>query len=171
MSIVTGAKLCTLKDLEDFSPEEIFGKFIFKTGISKRIVVTEFDTQIIGPDGDKEMIKQRLVDIKRRIKIEDYKPILDRLKQRLNYLEGKTGIITVGGYTEVEVADNRDKIVDCLNSCRSAIEHGILPGGGTAFLHALKVLNNVNHENSDMNAGNKIFKEAIIVRIYNLRIH
>ncbi len=97
--------------------------------------------------------------------MEDYKPICDRLKQRLNYLEGKTGIITVGGYTEVEIAENRDKIVDCLNSCRSAIENGILPGGGTAFIHALKVLKNINYENTDMIAGFKIFKEAIIVNI------
>ncbi len=118
---------------------------------------------MIGPGGDKDDIKIKLNDLRNRIRNEDSKDHKDRLKQRLNNLEGKTGMILVGGYSEVEVSENRDKIVDCLNSCKSAIEHGILPGGGTAFIHALKVLDNLNFNNADINTGVKIFKEAIIV--------
>lgn len=62
------------------------------------------------------------------------------LKKRLSNLEGKTAIIAVGGITEAEVGETRDKIVDCLNSCKSAMETGILSGGGTSFIHGIRIL-------------------------------
>jgi chaperonin GroEL len=161
IATVTGSKLCTRNDLYEFSPEEIFG-------VCKKATIAEYETLLIGPAGDKEEIRLKLNDLRNRIRTEDSKVVKGRLKQRLSNLEGKTGLILVGGYTEVEVSENRDKIIDCLNSCKSAIEHGILPGGGTAFIHALKVLDTLKYDNVDINAGIKIFKEAIIVILTNL---
>jgi chaperonin GroEL len=118
---------------------------------------------LVGPKGDKDEIKAKLVDLKNRIRLEDYKPIKERLQQRVNNIEGKTGIILIGGYTEAEISETRDKIVDCLNSCRSGISDGILPGGGTCFIHALRALETIKTDNNDINCGVKIFYEAIQV--------
>ena len=90
--------------------------------------------------GDKKEIKERLNDLREKIKNEENKNLKEVMKKRLSNLEGKTAIIAVGGLTEVEVAENRDKIIDCLNSCKSAIDNGILPGGGTSFIHVVKIL-------------------------------
>lgn len=79
-------------------------------------------------------------NLKSKIKNEENKNIKEVLKKRLSNLEGKTAIIAVGGITEAEVGENRDKIIDCLNSCKSAMESGILPGGGTSFIHGIRVL-------------------------------
>lgn len=78
--------------------------------------------------------------LKSKIKNEENKNLKEILKKRLSNLEGKTAIIAVGGITESEVGENRDKIIDCLNSCKSAMETGILPGGGTSFIHGIRVL-------------------------------
>lgn len=83
--------------------------------------------------------------LKYKLKNEENKNVKEVLRKRLANLEGKTAIVAVGGHTEVEMGENRDKIIDCLNSCKSALENGILPGGGTAFIHSLKVLE--NHHN------------------------
>jgi chaperonin GroEL len=137
---------------------------VITLGTCEKATITEFDSLLIGPAGDREEIKQKLIDLKHRVKLEDYKPVKERLQLRVNNIEGKTGLILVGGYTEVEICETRDKIVDCLNSCRSAIREGILPGGGTCFIHASKAIENLKLDNNDMNVGIKIFYEAIQVR-------
>lgn len=134
---MTGSKLIKLEDLkcdeDSFIPEEIFG-------FSKRAILTEFETNLTGTMGDKDLISERLEDLRYKIRTEENKNLKEVMKKRLSYLEGKTAIIAVGGLTEVEVAENRDKIIDCLNSCKSAIDNGILPGGGTSFIHVIRIL-------------------------------
>ncbi len=93
-----------------------------------------------GTKGDKDEIKERFNILKYKIKNEENKYRKEIFKKRFSNLEGKTAIIAVGGITESEVGENRDKIVDCLNSCKSAMECGILPGGGTSFIHGIQVL-------------------------------
>lgn len=134
-----------------------------------------------GTKGDKEDIKERLNILKAKIKSEENKNIKEVLKKRLSNLEGKTAIIAVGGITESEVGENRDKIVDCLNSCKSAMESGILPGGGTSFIHGIKVLEDrlkqykndenfftENHKkiNYDCIVGMSVFIEALKVNYF-----
>jgi chaperonin GroEL (HSP60 family) len=113
---------------------------IYFLGSSKRATFSEFETILTGTKGDKDEIKQRLNILKSKIKNEENKNLKEILKKRLSNLEGKTAIITVGGITESEVGENRDKIIDCLNSCKSAMESGILSGGGTSFVHGIKIL-------------------------------
>jgi chaperonin GroEL len=85
-------------------------------------------------------------------------------------MEGRNAVITVGGFTEVEIAENRDKIVDCLNSCKTALDEGIIPGGGACFIHALSSLENMKFDNIDMNVGVNIFRTSIIVFLHFLKI-
>jgi len=118
--------------------------------------------------------------LKTKIKNEENKSIKEVLQRRLSNLEGKTAIITVGGVTESEVGENRDKIVDCLNSCKSAIDSGILPGGGTSFIHGISALEEIlikykNNEdlikekcnkNYDYVIGINVFIEALKVKLF-----
>lgn len=97
-----------------------------------------------------------MINLKSKIKNEENKNIKEVLKKRLSNLEGKTSIIAVGGFTESEVGENRDKIVDCLNSCKSAMESGILPGGGTSFIHGIRILEERLQEYKN---DEKLFKE------------
>jgi chaperonin GroEL len=102
--------------------------------------LSDFETNLTGTKGDKYEIKERLDDLREKINKEENKNLKEVMKRRLSNLEGKTAIIAIGGLSEIEVAENRDKIIDCLNSCKSAIDNGILPGGGTSFIHVIKIL-------------------------------
>lgn len=129
---------------------------LIKKGYSKRATVSEYETILTGTKGNKEEIRERLIALKANINKEENKNSKEVLKKRLANLEGKTAIIAVGGITEAEVGENRDKIVDCLNSCKSALESGILPGGGTSFIHAIKIL---EEELKIFKDDEKLFKE------------
>ena len=91
----------------------------------------------------------------------------DVIKSRISRLEGKSAIIGIGGFTDAEKSENRDKIIDSLNSCKSALENGILPGGGTPYIHSLKILESLiakeNNNTEDFIAGIKVFHMSIIV--------
>ena len=83
------------------------------------------------------------------------------LSVKIGFGVGKMSIIYVGGVTPVEVAENRDKIVDALNSCQTSLETGILPGGGTSYIHGLKILEKLKFDNHNMNVGVNIFYQAL----------
>ena len=137
---MTGATPVKLLDLKSFENKIL--------GSATQCIITEFETVLVGCNGDKNQISKRLSDLKYQLKTCSNDKILSKLlKQRISRLEGKSAIITVGGFTEVEINENRDKIIDGLNTCKSALEEGILPGGGTAYIHALKVLENLYLQN------------------------
>jgi len=124
-----------------------------------------------GTKGEKDDIQKRLNVLRAKIKNEENKNLKEILQRRLSNLEGKTAIITVGGITEVEVGENRDKIVDCLNSCKSAIESGILPGGGTSFIHGIRVLEEIlikykNNEDFILEKCNKNYDYVIGINVF-----
>ena len=103
-------------------------------------MLNEYETNLTGTKGEQDKIIERLEDLRSKINKEENKNLKEVMKRRLSNLEGKTAIIAIGGFSEIEVAENRDKIIDCLNSCKSAIDNGILPGGGTSFIHVIKIL-------------------------------
>jgi chaperonin GroEL len=130
-------------------------------GTAKKVRITKDDTTIIDGSGKKSDITARVNQIKQQIEetTSDYDK--EKLQERLAKLAGGVAVIRVGGATEVEVKEKKDRVDDALNATKAAVEEGILPGGGTALLYATKALAGVTGENEDQNAGVAIVRKAI----------
>ena len=130
-------------------------------GTAKKVRITKDDTTIIGGAGKKNDIAARVGQLKQQIDetTSDYDK--EKLQERLAKLAGGVAVIRVGGATEVEVKEKKDRIDDALNATKAAVEEGILPGGGVALLYATKALNGLSGLNEDENAGIAIVLKAI----------
>ena len=130
-------------------------------GSAKKVAITKDDTTIIDGAGDKDAITARVAQI--RAQIEDTTSDYDKekLQERLAKLAGGIAVIRVGGATEIEVKERKDRVDDALNATRAAVQEGVVPGGGVALIHAGKVLVKLKGENSDQDAGIKIVRRAI----------
>jgi chaperonin GroEL len=129
-------------------------------GKAKRVTITKDDTTIVRGGGKKEEIEARVGQIKQQI--EDTTSDYDRekLQERLAKLAGGVAVIKVGGATEIEVKEKKDRVDDALNATRAAVEEGIVPGGGVALLHASKGIK-VKGDNDDQEAGINIVRRAL----------
>ncbi|MCC8946536.1 chaperonin GroEL [Bradyrhizobium sp. Arg62] len=132
-------------------------------GRAKKVVIDKENTTIVNGAGAKKDIEARVTQI--RAQIEETTSDYDRekLQERLAKLAGGVAVIRVGGATEVEVKERKDRVDDALHATRAAVEEGILPGGGVALLRALKALDGVKTANSDQKAGVDIVRRAIQV--------
>ncbi|MBV9330506.1 MAG: chaperonin GroEL [Alphaproteobacteria bacterium] len=130
-------------------------------GTAKKVRIDKDNTTIIDGAGKKSEIQARVGQIKTQIEetTSDYDK--EKLQERLAKLAGGVAVIRVGGATEVEVKEKKDRVDDALNATKAAVEEGILPGGGAALLYATKALNGVTGDNDDQNAGVAIIKKAI----------
>jgi len=130
-------------------------------GRAKRVRVEKENTTIVEGAGSKKDIDGRIGQIKAQIEetTSDYDK--EKLQERLAKLAGGVAVIRVGGATEVEVKEKKDRVDDALHATRAAVEEGILPGGGVPLLRAMKVLANVKHENDDQKTGVEIVRRAI----------
>ena len=129
-------------------------------GTSKRVNISKDDTTIVDGAGSKADIEARVSQIRRQI--EDTSSDYDRekLQERLAKLAGGVAVIKVGGATEVEVKERKDRVDDALNATRAAVEEGILPGGGTALLRAAQAIT-AKGLNADEQAGIDIVRKAL----------
>ena len=129
-------------------------------GTAKRINITKDDTVVVDGAGKKKDIEGRVAQIRRQI--EDTSSDYDRekLQERLAKLAGGVAVIKVGGATEVEVKERKDRVDDALNATRAAVEEGIVPGGGTALLRAAQNIDTVG-VNDDEKAGIDIVRKAL----------
>src|SRR5271168_2525237 len=130
-------------------------------GTAKKVRITKDDTTIIDGSGKKADIQSRVAQIKAQIEetTSDYDK--EKLQERLAKLAGGVAVIRVGGATEVEVKEKKDRVDDALNATKAAVEEGILPGGGAALLYATKALAGLTGDNEDQNAGIAIVRKAI----------
>ncbi|MEM7058667.1 MAG: chaperonin GroEL [Pseudomonadota bacterium] len=130
-------------------------------GSAKRISITKDDTTVVDGAGAKGEIEARVAQI--RAQVEDTTSDYDRekLQERLAKLAGGVAVIRVGGQTEVEVKERKDRVDDALNATRAAVQEGVVPGGGVALVHAGKKLDGMEGENADQNAGIAIVRRAI----------
>ncbi len=130
-------------------------------GTAKKISITKEETTIIDGAGKKADIQGRCGQI--RAQVEDTSSDYDRekLQERLAKLAGGVAVIRVGGATEIEVKERRDRVDDAMNATRAAVEEGIVPGGGVALLRASKVLAKLETENSDQKVGIDIVRRAL----------
>jgi chaperonin GroEL len=130
-------------------------------GNAKRVSITKDDTTIVDGAGKKKDIEARIAQIKQQI--EDTTSDYDRekLQERLAKLAGGVAVIKVGGSTEVEVKEKKDRVDDALNATRAAVEEGIVPGGGVALMRALKTLEGLKPGNDDQRVGINIVRRAL----------
>ena len=130
-------------------------------GDAKKITITKDTTTIIDGAGDKAAIAARVTQIRAQIEetTSDYDK--EKLQERLAKLAGGVAVIKVGGATEIEVKERKDRVDDALNATRAAVEEGVVPGGGVALVHAGKVLEGLKGENADQAAGIAIIRKAL----------
>jgi chaperonin GroEL len=130
-------------------------------GTAKKVAITKDATTVVDGAGDKTAIDARIAQIK--VQIEDTTSDYDKekLQERLAKLAGGVAIIKVGGSTEVEVKERKDRVDDALNATRAAVEEGIVPGGGVALLKAGKALDGLKGLNPDQDAGIAIIRRAL----------
>jgi chaperonin GroEL len=130
-------------------------------GKAKKVTINKDDTTIVDGAGAKDQIEARIAQIKRQIEdtTSDYDK--EKLQERLAKLAGGVAVVRVGGATEVEVKEKKDRVDDALNATRAAVEEGIVAGGGVALLKASKTLESLHGDNDDQNAGIAIVRRAL----------
>jgi chaperonin GroEL len=130
-------------------------------GRAKRVRVEKENTTIIDGAGKKDDIQGRIAQIKAQIEETTSDYDREKLQERLAKLAGGVAVIRVGGATEVEVKERKDRVDDATHATRAAVEEGIVPGGGVALLYAAKALDGLTPENSDQGVGINIVKRAL----------
>ena len=130
-------------------------------GTAKRVVITKDDTTIIDGNGDKTEIEARKTQIKKEIEKTTSDYDREKLQERLGKLSGGVAVLKVGGSSEVEVKEKKDRIDDALNATRAAVKEGVVAGGGTALLYAAKALDKVQPANQDQRVGVDIIRRAL----------
>lgn len=156
LAVLTGGELVSEEmnmRLEDVTLKQL--------GQIKKLTVTADDTIMLGGAGDKHAIEERcegIRDIIRRPTSSAYD--VEKAQERLAKLSGGVAVVKVGGTSEVEVGEKKDRIVDALSATRAAVEEGIVPGGGTALLYASQALKNVKVDNFDQGVGVDVIRKA-----------
>jgi chaperonin GroEL len=130
-------------------------------GRAKNVKIEKENTTIVNGAGGKADIQARIAQIKTEIEETTSDYDREKLQERLAKLAGGVAVIRVGGATEVEVKERKDRVDDALHATRAAVEEGILPGGGVALLRAIKALDKVKAENDDERYGVEIVKKAL----------
>lgn len=156
MAILTGGQV-----ISDELGMKIENVTLDMLGTAKRVEITKDDTTIIDGAGDKEAIAGRTAQIRQEISQTTSDYDREKLQERLGKLSGGVAVIKVGGASEVEVKEKKDRIDDALHATRAAVKEGIVAGGGIALLYATKALENVKTDNQDQNVGIDIIRRAL----------
>ena len=130
-------------------------------GSAKRVEITTENTVIVDGSGDKDAIVGRCNQIRAQVEETNSDYDREKLQERLAKLAGGVAVIKVGGATEVEVKERKDRVDDAMHATRAAVEEGIVPGGGTALVKAIANLEKLTGENDDQNVGINIVRRAI----------
>ena len=130
-------------------------------GRAKRVVIEKENTTVVDGSGSKEEIQGRIGQIKAQIEETTSDYDREKLQERLAKLAGGVAVIRVGGATEVEVKERKDRVDDAMNATRAAVEEGIVPGGGVALLYAGKALSSLKSQNDDQRFGIDLVRKAI----------
>ncbi len=130
-------------------------------GSAKRVSITKDETTVVDGAGEKAEIEARVTQIRQQIEETTSDYDREKLQERVAKLAGGVAVIRVGGMTEVEVKERKDRVDDALNSTRAAVQEGIVIGGGVSLVQAAKELEGVKGENSDQDAGIAIVRRAL----------
>jgi len=164
LAVLTGAELVSEETGgrldESFSPEVL--------GTAKSVAITKDDTVVLGGAGEQADIKTRCEQIEAAVESTTSEYERDKLRERLAKLSGGVAVIKVGGASEVEVQEIKDRLNDALNATRAAVEEGIVPGGGSALLYCSSKLDGVACANMDQSVGRDIVKQALRMPIMTI---
>src|SRR5512133_62561 len=130
-------------------------------GRAKKVMIDKENTTIVSGAGKKSEIQARIAQIKAQIEETTSDYDREKLQERLAKLAGGVAVIRVGGSTEIEVKERKDRVDDALNATRAAVEEGIVPGGGVALLRAKKAVDGLRSDNADIQAGINIVSKAL----------
>jgi chaperonin GroEL len=160
IAVLTGARVIT-KDLGT-TLEKVTMDML---GGAKRVTITREASTIIDGAGKKAAIKDRVALIRKQIEdvTSDYD--LEKLQERLARLAGGVAIISVGGATEIEIKERKDRVDDALHATRAAVEEGIVPGGGVTLLYAARALDKLSPINRDRAAGVALLRKALLAPV------
>jgi chaperonin GroEL len=156
MAILTGGQLVSEDlgiKLENVTPDML--------GRAKKVSITKDDTTLVDGAGKKADIAGRCAQIRQQIDDTTSDYDREKLQERLAKLAGGVAVIRVGGATEVEVKERKDRVEDAMHATRAAVEEGIVAGGGVALLSAIKALGKVKVENDDQRVGVDIVRKAL----------
>ncbi|KAG2554856.1 hypothetical protein PVAP13_9KG583101 [Panicum virgatum] len=156
LAILTGAEVITEElgmDLENFEPQMF--------GTCKKVTISKNDTVILDGAGDKKAIEERAEQLRSVIEQSTSDVDKEKLKERLAKLSGGVAVLKIGGASETEVGEKKDRVTDALNATKAAVEEGIVPGGGVALLYASKDLDKLQTVNFDQKIGVQIIKNAL----------
>jgi len=130
-------------------------------GRCEKITIDKENTTVVNGSGDKEAIKSRVSQIKKQIESTTSDYDKEKLQERLAKLAGGVAVLYVGAASEVEMKEKKDRMEDALSATRAAVEEGIIPGGGVAFIRAIEALKDLKLENQDQNTGVAIIRRAL----------
>ncbi|MBX3487292.1 MAG: chaperonin GroEL [Candidatus Paracaedibacteraceae bacterium] len=130
-------------------------------GTAHKVAITKDDTTIVNGAGDKNQIDARCNQIRAQIEESSSDYDKEKLQERLAKLAGGVAVIRVGGASELEVKERKDRVEDAMHATRAAVEEGIVPGGGVALLYALRKLEGLKTANNDQEVGIKIVRQAL----------
>jgi chaperonin GroEL len=156
IAVLTGCNVISEESgykLENTEPEQL--------GKCEKLLVSKENTTIINGSGSKEDIQKRIHQIKTELEKSTSTYDKEKLQERLAKLTGGVAIVYVGAATEMEMTEMKDRVDDALNATKSAMEEGIVPGGGIVFLRAISVLESLKTDSEDENAGIAIVKKAL----------
>ena len=161
MAIVTGATVVSSDlgmRLDEFKPEYL--------GTAAKVVMSQDDTLIMGGAGDKKAVRARCEEIDTLLRAPSLSEFdKNRLEERIGRLRGCVAVLRIGGASEVEVGEKRDRVDDAVNATKAAVAEGIVPGGGVALLRASKALDKLSGDNMDQNVGIRIVRDAMRVPV------
>uniref|UniRef100_A0A452YCB6 Chaperonin CPN60-2, mitochondrial n=1 Tax=Aegilops tauschii subsp. strangulata TaxID=200361 RepID=A0A452YCB6_AEGTS len=163
LAILTGGEVITEElgmNLENFDPEML--------GTCKKVTVSKDDTVILDGAGDKKNIEERADQIRSVIEQSTSDYDKEKLQERLAKLSGGVAVLKIGGASEAEVSEKKDRVTDALNATKAAVEEGIVPGGGVALLYASKALDKLQTANFDQKIGVQIIQNALKTPVYTI---
>ncbi len=130
-------------------------------GMSEKVTISKENTTIVNGSGEKDQIKARVAQIKQQMTTTTSDYDKEKLQERLAKLAGGVAVLYIGAASEVEMKEKKDRVDDSLHATRAAIEEGIVPGGGVAYIRAISALENLKGDNEDQTTGIEIVKRAI----------
>ncbi|MBB6050883.1 chaperonin GroEL [Armatimonas rosea] len=156
MAILTGGKFIT----EDLGIK-LESATLDMLGQAKKVVITKDNTTIVEGNGDSDAVKGRINQIRKQIDLSDSSYDKEKLQERLAKLAGGVAVIQVGASTETELKEKKHRYEDALSATRAAVEEGIVPGGGVAFINVIAALDNVVVDDKDEQVGVDIVRKAL----------